>query len=202
MPSSRPITKSGWGVMPAYSRATAMSSSPCERGAPSRPRELAVLEVADRVRGEQPVALEERSEEGAIGRRSGRSGSAGPAAGDRDVAISRPGPAAARLGCRGCSGRRAWLAGGAERRLERRLPDPGRRDDRGDELGRGDVERRARGPPFRAGRAPRPRTIQRRPRVDARPGSPRRPRSQGRSMTPARRRGTGRRDARPATASG
>ena len=34
-----------------------------ERGAPARPTELAVLEVAERVRREQPVGLEEPAEE-------------------------------------------------------------------------------------------------------------------------------------------
>ena len=55
--------------------------------APAGPRELALLEVADRVGGVQPVALEERAQERLVGRRRGRrSRRAGRSA---TVAISR-----------------------------------------------------------------------------------------------------------------
>ena len=53
------MTNSGWGDSPAYSRATAIELVALERDAPAGPRELAVVEVADGVGREQPVALEE-----------------------------------------------------------------------------------------------------------------------------------------------
>ena len=60
IPSSRPMTNIGWGVSPEYSSTTATIWSPLERATPAVRGELAVLEVAERVGGEEPVALEER----------------------------------------------------------------------------------------------------------------------------------------------
>ena len=71
MPSSRPITNSGCGVGPLYSRTRATGVVAVPGDAPARPRELALLEVADRVGREQPVALEERAQQGLVRRRPG-----------------------------------------------------------------------------------------------------------------------------------
>ena len=68
---SRPITNSGCGVGPLYSRTSAMGCVAVPGHAPAGPRELALLEVADRVRGVQPVALEEGAQEGPVRRRPG-----------------------------------------------------------------------------------------------------------------------------------
>ena len=90
MPSASPITNSGCGVRPPYSRATATGSPARVATAPAAPRELALLEVADRVRGEQPVALQELRRKNAVARlvdlEDGRSPEL---AGLRDRAISR-----------------------------------------------------------------------------------------------------------------
>ena len=56
MPSSRPITNSGWGVMPGVLERDRDQLVAVERRAPAGPGELAVLEVAEGVRREQPVA--------------------------------------------------------------------------------------------------------------------------------------------------
>ena len=73
IPSGSPITNSGCGVGPLYSSTSATSSSPSRGDAPAGPGELAVLEVADRVGGEEPVVLEEA-----------RAAAAGPWSGRRD----------------------------------------------------------------------------------------------------------------------
>ncbi len=125
---------------------------PVERAAPAGPGELAVVEVADRVRGEQPVALEERPQEHTIGRRPGddrvalaldrhrRHQLAACAGGSATGA----GASAARRGVARGDGR---CEGGAERRDQRALLG----HDRGDEVGRGDVEGRV--PDGRPGRS-------------------------------------------------
>ena len=75
------------GSGPLYSRTSATGASPSQASAPARPRELALLEVADGVGGVQPVALEEGAEERLVGRHPGDDHPGGRRA---TVAISRP----------------------------------------------------------------------------------------------------------------
>ncbi len=62
-PAGSPITNRGWGDRPAYSRTTA-TGRPRSSATPQRVRaELAIVQVAQGVRGEQPVRIEELPEQ-------------------------------------------------------------------------------------------------------------------------------------------
>ena len=99
MPSGSPITKSGCGVSPPYSSTTA-TGSPRSKATPHLVlRELALIEVAQRVRRAQPVALEELAQQLPIAR-GGDSSAALPSrrssAASRWPSVRRPAQAARR----------------------------------------------------------------------------------------------------------
>ena len=81
IPSSRPITNSGCGRRAGVLEDEGDRLVALPGDAPAGPRELALLEVADRVGGEQPVALEEGAQQRPIG---GRPGDDRVAPADRD----------------------------------------------------------------------------------------------------------------------
>ena len=84
MPSGSPIAKSGCGARPAYSSTSARGVRPVVRDAPARPRELLVVQVAQRVRGEEAILLQERAQERAVGREAHRQAAgADPRPGER-----------------------------------------------------------------------------------------------------------------------
>ena len=157
MPSSRPIANSGCGVGPLYSRTSAIGASPSQAIAPARPRELALLEVADARRRRTAGRARGRSAGGPC--RSSSRATIEPRRPTATVAISRPtdgraGRSRRRPSAAGRLGRAAGSRGARHRRpalARSRWPRaaPGSNgaaqdallgDDPGDELGRRDVE--------------------------------------------------------------
>ena len=95
MPSGRPIDEHRLGRHAGILEDDRDEPFALERRTPPGPPELAVLEVAQRVRGEQPVGLEELPQDGAVDCRLDRERAARPTAGDRDArhqASSSAGP--------------------------------------------------------------------------------------------------------------
>ena len=144
MPSGRPITNSGCGVGPLYSRTSAIGCVALPGDAPAGPVELALLEVADGVRGVEPVVLEEGAQQrpvrGGPGDHAARAGRARPWP-SADLG-RRPGGADARPAQRAREHRRRsrMAAADAPRRgrpvLEGRADDALLGHDPGDQLGR------------------------------------------------------------------
>ena len=165
MPSGRPSRTAAAAARPPYSRPTATELVAGRSATPQRvARELAVLEVADRVRREQAVALEERPQEprSAVARattsdrgvpRRRPSSSRLASVADGRTSLREPTVAAPGLGrphllrARRASGRRSaarpptargWLRPPDATDGARSTPSLG--DDARDQLGRRDVE--------------------------------------------------------------
>ena len=148
-----------------YSRTSAIGASPSQRHRPARPGELALLEVADRVRRVQPVPFEEAAQERLVGRGPGDD-AAPPSDDDRGHQSAtwavcadcvgglgggrRLGRSVGVIARRRGPARRGARDGRREARLDRAPDDALLGDDARDELGRGDVERRV--ADLRAGR--------------------------------------------------